>query len=266
MSGPSSSVLPRGSTEQYRLIEGQATSNHGCQYAFRVFEPKQPQTSTHVVLGHGFLRNQDRLVGMSLALANAGIPVATLDFCNMRPWNGHHVRNAADMRALAARLGTENNVIYAGFSAGALAAVLAADKQTRAVVTFDLVDSDNMAVDAIRLLDIPLLGLQGAPSGCNAHNMGEQVFKAREFAKQGADDTANYERPLSLSIPIPDASHCDFESPTNWLCEAACGDKKTDAQKEDKRQQIISETLRLIEPYLLRFVKPVVLPQDTVSS
>ena len=93
-----------------------------------------------------FLRDQDNLVGLSRALANHGIQVVTLDFCNMRLWNGNHESNGLDMRALAQKLRMSDNIIYGGFSAGALAAVLAADDDTRAILALDLVDQNDLGL------------------------------------------------------------------------------------------------------------------------
>jgi len=53
-------------------------------------------TDEWVVIGHGFLRNQTRMHGLAQAIAAAGMNAVTVDFCNMRLWNGAHRRNAQD--------------------------------------------------------------------------------------------------------------------------------------------------------------------------
>ena len=233
-------ALPRAELDRYRLTTGEARSLAGCRYAYRVYEPIRPAGddpvraagTTTVLLGHGFLRDQDTLVDLARALANAGHPTATLDFCNMRPWSGNHERNARDLVALAERLGAED-VVYAGFSAGALAAVLAgaSDPATRAVVTLDLVDQGELAVRALDTLDAPLVGLQGPPSACNANGSGQRVYGARPDA------------PLET---LAGASHCEFESPTNRLCEIACGDEDARADDERVRGDIIDRVVGIV--------------------
>jgi len=247
-------AAPRADRDDYRLEVGNARSLAGCRYDYRVYQPtrldaegdpgvnagvdREANDSTDapvtVMLGHGFLRDQDRLVGHARALANAGFRVVTLDFCNMRPWNGHHVRNAADLRALATRVtGAGSGVVYAGFSAGALAALIAGgdDPATLGVVTLDLVDQDDLARDALATLTAPLIGLEGPPSGCNANGSGRRVFDTRSDA---------------ILETLDGASHCEFESPTNRLCEIACGDEDTDRENERLRQDIVRRVVAAV--------------------
>ena len=57
-------------------------------------------------------------------LVSWGLPVVNLEFCNSKFWAGNHDLNAADMVAVAQKKDT-GKVIYVGFSAGGLAAILA---------------------------------------------------------------------------------------------------------------------------------------------
>ena len=222
-------AAPRDGLDGYRLVADEARSLAGCRYDYRVYEPAAAPAAgapVTVMLGHGFLRDQDTLVELARALANDGHRAVTLDFCNMRPWNGHHERNAADLRALAERVAGGRPVVYAGFSAGALAAVLAAsaDPATLGVVTLDLVDMNDLARDALATLAAPLVGLQGPPSACNAGGSGQRTFEVR---------------PDAALETLAGASHCEFESPTNWLCELACGDDDAAADDERVRADIV---------------------------
>ncbi len=232
------SAPPRAKLDNYTLHELSASSLAGCEFDYRVYQPTRATTTTSIIIGHGFLRNQDNMVGLSRALANRGIPAITLNFCNMRPWNGHHERNARDMRHLATLLGRAHDIIYAGFSAGALAAVLAADNNTRAIMALDLVDQNNLGLDAIKKLSVPLLGLSGPPSACNANNQSNAVFSSRNERRSGSPGI------------VPGASHCEFESPSNWLCAVACGDddgKQTDMMQ---RSNIIEKSIDALLPFL----------------
>ena len=100
-------------------------------------------------------------------------------------------------------------VVYAGFSAGALSALVAARNDPRAlgVVTLDLVDAQRLGVLMASGLERPLIGLIGEPSACNAHNNGLLALNAGRRGR--------VER-------FPGADHCDFESPSDWLCHWLC--------------------------------------------
>lgn len=214
-----------------QIRSGSLTSSTGCQIHYRLFfsHPDNNVTATStfgetaqadksqpaknhdlVILAHGFLRNQQRMQGLAARIAAAGYPVATLDFCNQRFWKGAHEQNAHDMIALANHLGAERR-LYAGFSAGGLSALLAGreDAQAQGVLTLDLVDAGTQGQAAARDLEPPLLGIAGAPTNCNALNNADPVFDvaARSSLKR-----------------LPKASHCDFESPTDALCQLVCTD------------------------------------------
>ncbi|MEA3642066.1 MAG: alpha/beta hydrolase, partial [Lamprobacter sp.] len=194
------------------------------------------QTSTLVILAHGFLRSQQRMVGLAEAIAAEGVPVATLDFCNMRFWDGRHQQNGLDMIALARHLGAGADVIYAGFSAGALAALVAArnDPNALGAVTLDLVDAQGIGQQAARNLNKPLIGLAGESTNCNAYDNARELFSATDQARL---------------MRIPGAGHCDFEAPTDALCELLCTDPdQADAKRTAQlREQILSQTLAAIE-------------------
>lgn len=241
MGGGFSKARPHTDSDNYQLVEQSSNSVTGCQFMYRVYQPNSRRTSTSVVLGHGFLRDQDNMIDLSRAIANHGIQVVTLDFCNMRLWNGHHQRNAQDMRNLAKTLDIADDVIYAGFSAGALAAVLASDNDTRAIIALDFVDQEELGKKAISKLQIPLIGLAGPPSRCNANSHGNTLFSERA------------DRSFSKLSKVSGASHCDFESPSNWLCEVTCGDKDNVDTARSNRENIIELTVTGLLPY----VKPI---------
>jgi pimeloyl-ACP methyl ester carboxylesterase len=139
----------------------------------------------------------------------------TLDFCNARFWDGRHFRNGLDMVRVADALDAKQ-VVYAGFSAGGLAALVAGrnDPRTLGVVALDLVDAGRLGEGMAAGLDRPLIGLVGDPSPCNAENNGLAVFSAT--------DRSFVER-------VKGADHCDFESPTDWLCRLVCQRETPDA-------------------------------------
>jgi dienelactone hydrolase len=249
------------------LEEGELASATGCTIAYRLYRPAEvstsAQASTLVILGHGFLRSQQRMTELAETIAAAGIPVATLDYCNMRFWDGRHQQNGLDMIALARHLGSGSgsdavagaehayrphaeradgsharveHVIYAGFSAGALAALVAArnDPNALGAVTLDLVNAQGIGERAARDLDKPLIGLAGEATNCNANDNARVVFAATDQARL---------------MSIAGAGHCDFEAPTDALCELVCTDPdQADANRTAQlREQIRSQTLAAIE-------------------
>lgn len=191
-------------------VPGSLRSSTGCRVDYRVYSTTEARPSELVVLAHGFLRSQDRMQRLAARLAATGTRAATLDFCNQRPWSGGHVQNGRDMIAVARALGAER-VVYAGFSAGGLAALLAGRNDPNAVgiVTLDLVETQGLGVAAARDLDKPLLGLTGEPTNCNALDNAGAVFAATDQAQV---------------VRIHGAGHCDFEAPTDALCELICSD------------------------------------------
>ena len=202
-------------------------SETGCRIATRLFRPSRPGTDALVVLGPGFLRDQRHMQGLAEALAAAGVPTATLDFCNSRPWDGRPVQNGRDMRRVAERFGPRR-VVYGGFSAGGLSALAAAWADTDAVgvLALDLVDDRGLGAGLARTLEVPLVGLRGDPAPCNAWSNGLAAYRAS---------------PNARVTPVPGAGHCDFESPTDWRCGAVCG--ASDSGSADRRREIIARAV-----------------------
>lgn len=224
----------------WRLSDGRLRSLAGCHYDWRLLEPRAPAHDALVVIGHGFLRNQQTMADLARALAAAGSRVATLDFCNMKPWNGHHRRNAADMLALARHLGADRAVLV-GFSAGALAALIATARDAReqgpagphvlGAVLLDPVDQDDMGLRALSRSQVPIVAMQGPPSSCNAGAVAGRRWAAG--------------RPIDL-LSFDDASHCEFESPTDWLCRSLCGDDQPADRDERTRRAVIAATVQSV--------------------
>ncbi|MFK7893399.1 MAG: alpha/beta hydrolase [Granulosicoccus sp.] len=232
---------PKQALDRYSLVDGTYVSEQGCRFDYRVYEPDMPVGSSSVLLGHGFLRDQDKLISLSRALANSGIRAITLNFCNMRPWNGNHEANAIDMRNLARHLDTLDDVVFGGFSAGGLAAILAADENTRAVFLLDFVDQAGLGASALKKLQVPVTGFHGPPSSCNANNSGVSTIEQHLGRQEN----------LSIGYTmIGEASHCEFESPTDWLCKLTCADDDKAADNETTRQSIITKSVERVKRYI----------------
>ena len=205
-------------------------SQTGCTIEMTRFQPRRLRTRGLVILAHGFLRDQRHLAGLARALAYHGIAAVTLNLCNGRPWDGRPIRNGLDMIAVARRLGAAP-VVYGGFSAGGLAALVAGrlDRQARGVLALDLVDTGGIGIGMARALDRPLVGLVGDPAACNARNNGLRVLAAA---------------PKGRLTTMVGASHCDFESPTDWLCESVCAG--VDGASPGRRQAIIAASVAAV--------------------
>jgi len=191
------------------------------------------------ILSHGFTRSRRTLAGHAQALADAGVLVLTPDL----PCTFDFRCNA---RALAALVGSlraggtfgapVEGVMLVGFSAGGLSSLLAAD--TPGVVGFVGLDpfdrtmpgeSERLGMAAAGRLQTEALVLRAPPSSCNA----EAVAASWSTALPS----------LWRDELITGASHCDFESPTDWMCRLACGDTDP-ARQERVRQELLDAAAR----------------------
>jgi dienelactone hydrolase len=186
-----------------------------------------------VILSHGFTRSRTTLAEHASALAGIGALALSPDL----PYTFDFQRNAQALYELVAMLrqgghlgGPVSRVVLVGFSAGALSSLLAA--ASPGVVgyigldPFDKVLADRqgaLGLDFAPLMRTPAVLLRAPASRCNA----QAVAAPWAAALPG----------LVLDRVIDGASHCDFESPTDWICRLACGDT------DPARQAIVRDTL-----------------------
>jgi len=186
------------------------------------------------ILSHGFTRSRRTLAGHAQALADAGVLAlapdlpCTFDFrCNARAL----AELVALLRAGGSFGAPVEKVMLVGFSAGGLSSLLAAD--TPGVVGYVGLDpfdraltgeAEMLGLAAARRLPTEALLLRAPPSRCNAEAVAA---------------------PWSTALPalwrdevIAGATHCDFESPTDWMCRLACGDADP-ARQERVRQGLL---------------------------
>jgi len=182
---------------------------YGCTIAFEVYRPAEVRTDVFVVLGHGFGSNLSWMRGWAERWASFGVPTAVLSFCNSTPFDGRHDRNAEDMAALARTL-HEGPVMYAGFSAGGLAAYLASarDPRASAYLGLDAVDNRDQALAARERLRVPALFLAGEPGACNAKNNMLPAVPSREGVR---------------ALRVRNAQHGHFQDPYDPRVEGICG-------------------------------------------
>jgi len=219
------------------MEQGSIRSATGCELNYVVHRPRSGQAKARVVLAHGFMRSKERMAGLAEGLAGRGIPTVTLDLCNMRPWDGAHRQNGEDMRLLARAVGV-SQVLYAGFSAGGLAALIAAsfDPEALGVLALDLVDRSDLGVRAAADLRRPIYALVGEPGRCNARNNGLAVYAVA---------------PRAQIRQVPGATHCDFEAPTDAFCRLLCESSPRNAASVSLvRDEIIDLAVRATEMLL----------------
>ncbi len=208
----------------WSVAEGTLRSATGCTVAYEVLEPVTPADAT-VVWTHGFLRDGASMRGWGELAASHGLRSVVVSTCASSPFAGRHDRNADDLRAVAdAVVGPDAPVLYAGFSAGGLASLLAAadDPRTVGVLGLDAVDSGGLAEGALGLA-IPALFLAGDPSSCNAQ--GNLLPVAERLAE-------------ARVVPVPYATHGDFELPHDPLVDRLCGRAEPAEAREALRTAI----------------------------
>jgi pimeloyl-ACP methyl ester carboxylesterase len=169
-----------------------------------------------VVLGHGFSRGSGVMTGWAEHLSSWGAEVLLPTLCHYNVWLGvDHEMNGRNMIELASLHGSVNTV-YAGHSAGGLAAIIAAsqDRNAVGVLGLDATDTedvpgvdDHIGQNYAGSVTCPAFLIVGEPSTCNAENNGIDLFRMM----------SDYQ-----AVKVISSDHCDFENPTDAVCEMSC--------------------------------------------
>jgi len=194
---------------------GRLPGSASCTLAYEVWRPTLgPELGSQlgvVILAHGFLRDLRSMRGWAEHFASHGWLAIVASLCQSTPFDGRHAGNAADLRLLIETLAPEHPGprIYAGFSAGGLAALLAAHANPRAsaVLALDPVDSGGLLAN-LPPTPVPGLVLLAEPSSCNA--------QGNAVAPLASWPNLQIER-------IDNGTHCHFEQPFARACEWLCG-------------------------------------------
>jgi hypothetical protein len=228
------------SLAENRLEIGQINGMHGCIVKYERYHPEKPYTEAVILLAHGFKRNLSSMRGWAKHWSEMGIPVVIPSLCRSSWFKGRHSQNADDLRALREQLKIDE-VIYAGFSAGGLAAYLAAleDPATLAYLGLDPVDSAKLGINSDKYLTVPALVLLAKASACNGRN---NFLPIIEQLKTG--DLVQFNK----------ATHCHFEWPYDRKCALACG--RSDKDSTHDRQQEIRQRVSLWLVQLLHLPGP----------
>jgi dienelactone hydrolase len=120
----------------------------------------------------------------------------------------------------------QSRLVLVGTSAGGLATVLAAAKLPHLAgwVGLDPVDRTGSGVHAASQLTAPAVVLLAEPSGCNLFGSGRSIARAVPG--------------LLRSVVLSGASHCDFEGPTNRVCQRICGGSSSEMQSRAREETV----------------------------
>lgn len=179
-----------------------------------------------VIIAHGFLRNSTNMVDWGGHLGSWGFNALVIEMCHF----ADHQQNGMAIAELSSNLGL-TDVLYLGFSAGGLASlVAAANSNPLGVMTLDPVDDFSSTGSTLGgQISSTVLGLIGEPSDCNSQNNSIGLLQT-----VGADHV----------FRVTDADHCDFEAPTDDLCEngvlgfGACGNASASISDDSIRSTI----------------------------
>jgi len=217
-------------TEESKLAQVTNCTNQ----PYSVYTPTGVTNPPVVVLGHGFARGTDVMTGWADHLASWGVEVLLPTLCHYNVFAGvDHEMNGQNMKELASLHGA-TDVVYAGHSAGGLAAIIAAsqDQNASGVLGLDATDTQGIpgVPDAIGQnyasnVTCPAFSIVGEASTCNADNNGLDLFSMMDTYQ---------------AIRVVDADHCDFESPTDWVCESQCENAQTTFTDEEIRPVIVT--------------------------
>lgn len=180
-----------------------------------------------VVLAHGLLRSRETMSGFASEFASRGLVAVAPDL----PAIADAGANAQALREVVAALragrlsAPVDRVVLVGFSMGGLWSILATDSPgVVGWVGLDPVDlPDHRGLEAARALPVPATLVRAPRTPCNAY--GSAAPWARAFPQPSGD------------VLVPDATHCDFESPTDGWCRFLCG------ESDAARRQRVLEAL-----------------------
>jgi pimeloyl-ACP methyl ester carboxylesterase len=203
-----------------------------------IYRPVAAVTVRAAIVAHGFNRSARRHRDLGQALALAGITAVIPDLPHVLDiWgNGGAIVELAD-RLAAGALGLppleRSRLVLIGTSAGGLATILAAAELPGLAgwIGLDPVDRTGSGESAAARLSSPAVVLLGPSRPCNLFGSGRAIAKAV---------------PGLIRAPvIGDASHCDFEGPTNRFCEVVCGGSSAEIQARI-RDETVAAALELL--------------------
>ena len=201
---------------------------------YSVYAPNNTLDAPTVILGHGFARGPETMTGWADHLASWGVQVLLPTLCHYNVLAGvDHEMNGQNMFELAQHYNT-SEVVYVGHSAGGLAAIIAASLDENALGILGLDTTDTEGAPGVP----DFIGQQyaenvtgtgfyvyGEPSSCNSNNNGLTLFEMMGE---------------SYVVKIDEADHCDFENPTDFMCEINCENTQAAVSDEEIKSLIMA--------------------------
>jgi pimeloyl-ACP methyl ester carboxylesterase len=218
-------------TRQVLVLSGQ-------EQQVDVYQPLDRAARGVAIVAHGFGRSRLRHRGLGKALAESGVIAVIPDLPNLiNLWgNGAalvELAHALEAGALGLPPVERAELVLIGTSAGGLASVLAAAELPGLAgwIGLDPVDRTGTGVAAAGRLASPAVVLLAPPTGCNLFGSGRAIAGALPR--------------LLRSTTLAGASHCDFEDPTNKLCQVICGESSPQLQARIRSEVVAAATTLL---------------------
>ncbi len=176
--------------------------------AVSAYAPVGAPAGPVVVVAHGFTGRRTDMEGWGAHFASWGFTALVPSMCHSTPLDVDHRQNGLDLVALAADLAPGQVPFYVGYSAGGLAALVAATEDPGAGgnLGLDMVDAFGIGARAAPGLTAPAAALHAEPSSCNSRNNGVPLYDG-----VGAP-----------TLAIPGADHCDWNNPAQPSCAVLC--------------------------------------------
>jgi len=223
------------SSESYEI-----TVSDSLQMDYSLYSPVNHESEVVALLVHGFSRDQSVMAGFAEHFASWGLTSITVNLLHSSIVDNDPVLDALDINILADHVGQGLPIFYVGHSSGGMRSVLAANQNSNAIAVLglDLVDAlypgtnnQYYALSVVPNLVIPIWGMFGESSACNANSNGINVF---QDAIQGN------------AVVVTEADHCDFEFPTNFLCSILCGEENYLFLDDDIEEVVLNLSTSLI--------------------
>jgi pimeloyl-ACP methyl ester carboxylesterase len=156
-----------------------------CSVEVESFAPDQAESDAIVVMAPGFAlfagagSTREAMSPLAEHLASWGVTTYTAALCTNGSGIDHEL-NGRTLAELGENLGP-SGAVYVGFSAGGLAAMIAAAEaqNTRGYLALDAVDSAALAAKALERITAPRFALVGEPSDCNDNNNMLSAYEGR---------------------------------------------------------------------------------------
>ena len=213
---------------EFSLKKGKKQVHKQCLMKYTLYQ-SQRTDPVLVILSHGFGRNQGHMRQWAKHLASWGFSVLTPNHCHIRPSDVNPVLAAEELLLLSKSM-VNTRVIYAGFSNGGAISIIAGaqDPKAIAVIGLDTTESYQKPTGPFaKRISIPVYGLFGEPSSCNAMGNGRELY-------------SNITNVFTRAIQTAD--HCDFESPSGGICYLFCSGPHPKYSRVELRHNIISLT------------------------